>query len=323
MIVTPASVLSKGQLEITRGTNHSYALCLTQPVYDKTVAEIEQVVADEKTNSWQLAQDLFDESSNVVYPAYWFLNSTNVAPLANAYTLVGNFGHTKLVRVSDLSSPSNTICVYNNTVKRNKIVASWHEYLRRYVEFTPDQDSAWILPVEPVGVADRLAQVVVQVQDALPGFFALTNQVNRVLVNVANLTSNLNSTVADVHPEATAALTNLVAMTSILREPGGVGVMALGTNGPAQLQTAIANVNTLLVNSDTNVNSLVLALLPTLDHVSDITSNLNAQVHADSNMLMGISKTISDTDTFIQGLKRHWLLRSAFKKKPPEKTETH
>jgi hypothetical protein len=33
-------------------------------------------------------------------------------------------------------------------------------------------------------------------------------------------------------------------------------------------------------------------------------------------MLPGISKTIGDTDDFIQGLKRHWLLRSAFKKKP-------
>jgi len=48
--------------------------------------------------------------------------------------------------------------------------------------------------------------------------------------------------------------------------------------------------------------------------VADITSNLNAQVQADPNMLIGISKTITDTDDLIQGLKRHWLLRSAFKK---------
>jgi hypothetical protein len=30
-------------------------------------------------------------------------------------------------------------------------------------------------------------------------------------------------------------------------------------------------------------------------------------------MLSTISETIGDTDTFIQGLKHHWLLRSAFK----------
>jgi len=58
----------------------------------------------------------------------------------------------------------------------------------------------------------------------------------------------------------------------------------------------------------------VLSLGETLDHVADITSNLNAQVKATPNMLPGISKTIGDTDDLIQGLKRHWLLRSAFKK---------
>jgi hypothetical protein len=30
-------------------------------------------------------------------------------------------------------------------------------------------------------------------------------------------------------------------------------------------------------------------------------------------MLSGISKTVTDADDFVQGLKRHWLLRSAFK----------
>jgi hypothetical protein len=38
-------------------------------------------------------------------------------------------------------------------------------------------------------------------------------------------------------------------------------------------------------------------------------------VQADTNLLGGISKTIADTDDFVQGLKRHWLLRSAFKTK--------
>jgi hypothetical protein len=33
-------------------------------------------------------------------------------------------------------------------------------------------------------------------------------------------------------------------------------------------------------------------------------------------MLGGISKMVVDSDDFIQGLKRHWFLRSAFKVKP-------
>ncbi len=39
----------------------------------------------------------------------------------------------------------------------------------------------------------------------------------------------------------------------------------------------------------------------TLDNLANITSNLNAQVQANSNMLGGISKTVMDTDDFVQG----------------------
>jgi ABC-type transporter Mla subunit MlaD len=159
-------------------------------------------------------------------------------------------------------------------------------------------------------VGDRLAEVVAQVQEALPNFFALTNQLTRILNNTANLTSNLNATVVDVRP----AMTNVVVLTSLLREPGGMGVWALGTNGSGQLTGVLTNVNTLLVHTDTNLDTLVLSVGQTLDHVADITSNLNAQVQANTNMLSGISKAVRDTDDFIQGLKRHWLLRSAFKK---------
>jgi hypothetical protein len=62
------------------------------------------------------------------------------------------------------------------------------------------------------------------------------------------------------------------------------------------------------------LDTLVLSVGQTLDHVADITSNLNAQVQANPNMLSGITKAVRDTDDFIQGLKRHWLLRSAFKR---------
>jgi ABC-type transporter Mla subunit MlaD len=305
VIINSPGFLNQRQLEITRGTN-GYALCVTQPVFDKTIPEVEKLVA-ETTNHWQLAQDVFDANTNIVYKAYTMLNATNLQSMANLCTwaTVSN-----LVRISDLPAPSNTICVYDNTIVRNRIVCSWHERWHRYINFTPDKDSAWLQPVEPIGVGDRLAQVVAQVQDALPNFFALTNQLNRILNNSANLTSNLNATVAEVRP----AMPNVVALTALLREPGGMGLWALGTNGSGQLTGVLTNVNSLLVNTDTNLNTLVVSIGQTLDHVADITSNLNAQVQADPNMLIGISKTITDTDDLIQGLKRHWLLRSAFKK---------
>ena len=47
--------------------------------------------------------------------------------------------------------------------------------------------------------------------------------------------------------------------------------------------------NSLLANTDTNLNTH-RAIGLTLENLADITSNLNAQVQANSNMLGGISK---------------------------------
>jgi len=309
VVINSAGFIGARQLEVTRGTN-GYALCVTQPVYDKTIPEVAGLVAKD-TNSWQLAQDVFDANSNVVFGAYARLNPERLQTIANQYTLLGG---TNLVKFSDLKAPDDTLCVYNNSVNRHRIVASWHDRRRRYVNYTLDKDSAWLQPVEPVGVGDRLAQVVAQVQQALPGFFALTNQLARILDNTANLTSNLDATVVAVRP----AMTNVVQLTALLRQPGGIGTLALGTNGPAQLADALDKVNLLLASSDTNMDTLVQGLLPTLIHVADITSNLNVQVQASPTMLPGLAKTITDTDDMVQGLKRHWLLRSAFKKKAGE-----
>jgi len=309
VIINSAGFIGARQLEVTRGTN-GYALCVTQPVYDKTIPEVAQLAAAE-TNHWQLAQDVFDANSNIVYRSYTMLDAATVQAIAGQYTLLGG---SNLVRIADLKAPDDTLCVYNNTVNRHSIVASWHERTHRYVNFTLIKDSAWLMPVEPVGVGDRVAQVVAQVQQALPNFFALTNQLARILDNTANLTSNLNATVVEVRP----AMTNVVQLTALLHQPGGVGTMALGTNGVVQLAEALAKVNLLLASSDTNLDALVEGLLPTLEHVSDITSNLSAQVRSSPTMLPGLAKTITDTDDMIQGLKRHWLLRSAFKKKAGE-----
>ncbi|HYV30090.1 MAG TPA: hypothetical protein VEO53_03105, partial [Candidatus Binatia bacterium] len=49
-----------------------------------------------------------------------------------------------------------------------------------------------------------------------------------------------------------------------------------------------------------------------------ITSNLHAQVNANTNVVSELSRLIINTDDLVQGLKRHWLLRSAFKAKPAE-----
>ena len=52
-----------------------------------------------------------------------------------------------------------------------------------------------------------------------------------------------------------------------------------------------------------------------LDNLANLTSNLNSQVQVNTNILGEISRAIVNADSFLQGLKRHWLLRSAFRNK--------
>jgi ABC-type transporter Mla subunit MlaD len=165
--------------------------------------------------------------------------------------------------------------------------------------------------VEAAPIADQLQAMVSQVQSALPGILALTNKISTVLDNAANATSNLNVTLVNAQP----LVTNLTVISAQLREPGGPVVWALGTNGNGQIQGALTNLNSLLANTDTNLNALSVNIGATLDYLAGITSNLNAQVQANTNMLGGISKMVTDSDDLVQGLKRHWLLRSAFKVK--------
>jgi predicted signal transduction protein with EAL and GGDEF domain len=182
--------------------------------------------------------------------------------------------------------------------------------VHRYVNFTPSRDTAWLRAVETPPISDQLQAMVLQVQTAVPNILALTNKIATVLDNAANATSNLNVTLVGTRPALTNLIgitTNLAVITTQLREPGGPLVWALGTNGNAQLQSSLTNANSLLANTDTNLTALLINL-------ANITSNLNAQVQANSNMLSGISKTVVDADDFVQGLKRHWLFRSAFKK---------
>jgi hypothetical protein len=294
--VNSADFLGKRQLEVTRGTNGlgSYAICVTQPI---SVYDLEEAkkLAVETPGHWQLAQDVLDENTNVIFHAYdsveTVLDSSNAQIIAHC------------------GFESNSIYIYNNTVNHDRIVASWHRRTHRYENFTPGSEDAYLRAVETPPISDQVQAMVLQVQGALPNILSLTNKIAAVLDNTADATSNLNLTIVAARP----MLTNFAVISGQLREPGGVLNWALGTNGNDQVQGALTNLNTLLVGVDTNLNALTAGIGLTLENVADITSNLNAQVQSNTNMLGGISKMVTDSDDFIQGLKRHWLLRSAFK----------
>jgi ABC-type transporter Mla subunit MlaD len=288
--VNAADFLGKRQLEVTRATN-GYALVVTQPISVMSLDDAKKAAAD-APGHWQLAQDVLDENSNIVFHAYE--NVESVLDQSNASVL------------AQCTFESNSIYIYDNTERdKNHIVASWWRSRHRYQNFTPSSEDAFLRAVETAPISDQLQAMVLQVQSALPNILALTNKLASVLDNAAAATSNLNITLVETHP----LLSNFTDISAQLHEPGGPVVWALGTNGSGQFQGALTNVNSLLAHTDTNLDAI-------LSHLADITSNLNVQVQGDTNMLGGISKMVVDSDDFIQGLKRHWLLRSAFKVKP-------
>ena len=291
--VNSADFLGKRELEITRGTNGvgSYEVVVTQPVSVMSLDDAKKAAAD-APGHWQLAQDVLDGQSNVVFHAYESVES--VLDESNSSVL------------AQCTFESNSIYIYDNTEKdKNHIVASWWRRKHHYQNFSPGSDDAFLRAIEPPSISDELQGIVVQVQSAMPNILALTNKLASVLDNAAAATSNLNITLVETHP----LLSNFTDISAQLHEPGGPVVWALGTNGSGQFQGALTNVNSLLAHTDTNLDAI-------LSHLADITSNLNVQVQGDTNMLGGISKMVVDSDDFIQGLKRHWFLRSAFKVKP-------
>ena len=68
-----------------------------------------------------------------------------------------------------------------------------------------------------------------------------------------------------------------------------------------------------MITAGTNVTWLADNLSKTLDNIGGITSNLNAQVQANSLILSEISSLVVDADEFVQGLKRNWLLKGSFR----------
>lgn len=273
--VNPAGLLNQRQIEVTRGTN-GYAICVTQPI--DVFSNLDELKSDVDTQpgQWQLAQEIYDPSSNLLFRAYTWLTDSN------------------LERIGALHLPSVT--AYNNRESdKNYVVAWWHPREHAYQEFTPTEDTAWLPVDETPPVADRLQAMITEVQDALPNFLALTNQLGRILNNSALVTSNLNKTVEQTHP--------LISHADLF-------ISRLDTN----LNISIVETHPLLTNANTLVANLNTNVTATLENLALITSNLNAQVQANSNMLGGIAKTIHDYDTFVQGLKRFWLLRHLYKK---------
>lgn len=214
----------------------------------------------------------------------------------------------------------------------NKLFASYHENARHALTEIYDQKTGvyanfnrtlkfHLEADEPPELASQMDAVVQTAKNALPHFLALTNQLTRVLNNAADATARLNTLAENAEP----LVTNLNVITENLRNPkGSLGEWLISPSLNLQLTQTLASANTTLqsantavTNTDARVALLVSDLSRALENLAAITSNLNHQVQVNTNILSEISRLIVNTDDMVQGLKRHWLLRSAFKNKAP------
>ncbi|HOX55756.1 MAG TPA: MlaD family protein [Candidatus Paceibacterota bacterium] len=284
--VTTADLLGKRVLEVTKGTG-GYPTYIFYPLREVTLSEARGLT---DASNWLLAQEVWDEAN------------TNL--LAKAKTPLGNFAALAAAGCTNL-------LIMNTAEQRKTMTGVWNDEEGRYDSYTRKSKPYPLLADESAAVTERLEKLVDEIEQALPNILRLTNQLAAVLSNSASLTSNLNTAALGVQP----SVSNIAALTARLNQPGALGEWLLPTNISRQLEGTLGTADTTLARVDTNLTAIAENLGRSLDNLANLTSNLNSQVEANTNILGEISRTIVDADTFIQGLKRHWLLRSAFKVK--------
>ena len=224
-----------------------------------------------------------------------------------------NWHVVKNVRASVLA---DTRKAYPGMEQTDKLKFNWFvmdDFKRRAAAdvknfYTNLDEVYWIAPEETAALNERLEQVASQIEQALPNILNLTNKIGATLDNATLLTSNLNNAAVNAQP----LLADLSIIMAQLHGPGTLGEWLIPTNLNHSLQSSMTTV-------DTNLPALFAEITASLENLSAITSNLNVQVRANPNLVSNVSKTITDADDMVQGLKRHWLLRSAFKTNAPAK----
>lgn len=289
--IATADFLGKRVLEVTKGTG-GYPTFLSHPL---RVVSVQDAASFREPGDWRFAQEIEDPSGTNML-------AVPLEPLANVERLA-QAGVQRLVLV-------------NAAQKRKALTAMWNYKIGAYEPYTNNASIYWLLMDESPALTDRLQTLVQRVENALPGVFTLTNALGSVLSNSANLLSNVNRLTLQAAP----AVSNIAAATAELDRPGALGEWLIPTNINRELEGTLSSASATLVSANTNLSLVASNLSRTLENLADITSNLNRQVEANTNILSGISEAITNADELVQGLKRHWLLRSAFREKEPRPT---
>jgi len=211
--------------------------------------------------------------------------------------------------------------------ENRKLVGAWSRTLASFTNWHKGDGPWQLFADEPPELSSQLDQMVAMLKVSLTNILQLTNALTKTLSNAVEVTANFNEVLLD----SKSLVRNARDITDNLKGPrGSLGEWLIPTNLNLQLQQALLSANTVLTNAnlavtntDARLGVLVGSLNQSLENLANLTSNLNAQVQVNSNLVSSITHAIVHSDELVQGLKRHWLLRSAFKEKrtnqPPER----
>ena len=175
----------------------------------------------------------------------------------------------------------------------------------------------WLQSVETQPLQSRLAEIATTVSEALPQVFALTNELGKVLGNLASMTDEMNAAIPKL--DATVEQMNglLGDLRPALNTPGGLGDLLVPTPVASQLTLTLSNLNP-------GTGPIALTLSNLNGRMADVglaLSNVNLQLQQNTNLLADaneLTRSVGSLAVTIETLlKRHWLLRSAFRTNTP------
>lgn len=282
-------------IEVTKGTNGAATYAL-QELLEVPVGAAEALVGG--TNYFTFAEEVRDTNRNQL-----LTRQSEVLTVE------------KLRRLATLGVEK--VQVLNRLAPVKNPRWKWDSKAGRYRPFDAGDKGYWLAADESPALTERLERVIDTVEAALPDILALTNDLARAMGHVAAASGRLDALLAGAGP----VVTNLALISSNLAGPrGALGEWLLPTNLNERLdatllsaQAALTNVSLVLTNTDARLEPLLTQLGLSLENLANLTSNLNAQVQANTNLVGSIADAITHTDELVQGLKRHWLLRGAFK----------
>lgn len=296
--VTAADFLGKRAIEVTKGNNF-LPTHLVWPVREYTPTEV-------------LA---LDDYANKLFVDRLPGNGTNpplnriLEPLGRPTLELAASNGVGRIRVTDRTRPLNEVSLV------------WNLSSNRYVPFTLETKPYWLPPDEMPAISDRVDALFSQVETNL------NEHLTRILTNSVHLTAHADELLTQSRP----LLSNLTTIAAQLTNPAGsLGDWLLPPEMREQFLTTLrsadgtltnatatlTNASAMMVVVNTNLVELTAQLDAPLANLSTIISNLNTQVQANTNFVGTLNSLLLHTDELIQGFKRHWFLRGAFKTKP-------